>query len=396
MAKILFVNSVCGIGSTGRICTDLYDLAEKNNYECCIAYGRIKAPKKYNTLKIGNIFNVYVHVLLSRIFDMHGFGSKIATKRFLKKVDKYQPDIIHLHNIHGYYINVKCLFDYLKKHPQIKVVWTLHDCWPFTGHCAYFTYANCNNWIHNECRKCKYKYSYPKCSLKSNSYKNYIHKYNNFVGVQNLTIVTPSKWLKNLVDQSFLQNYDVNVINNGIDLNYFYKEKLNVESKINILAIANVWEKRKGLDEIIKLSQIIDYDKFNLIVVGISNSQSELFPRNVITIERTKDIHELRKIYNNADLLFNPTKEDNYPTVNLEAQACGTPVITYDIGGTKETLFSKESKIVKDFEEFIHMIENFDFKKNKKDINVDLAFIDKNVKMKEYIDLYDKILDKGK
>ena len=396
MKKILFINSVCGVGSTGRICTDLYDLASESGYDCCIAYGRDSSfAPRYKTIRIGSKLDMYVHGIISRLFDAHGFASKGQTKKFLNEVKKYNPDIIHLHNIHGYYLNVDVLFDFLKKNQNIKVVWTFHDCWPFTGHCAYFTYNNCMKWKDGGCQNCQYKETYPASAFLSRASANFLKKKKAFLGLNNLTIVTPSAWLADLVKESFLKNYPVKVINNGIELKNFYKDKTREDSKTHILAIANIWEQRKGLDEVLKLDKTLDYSKFGLTVIGVSDEQASLFSKNVNTVRKTKNIDELREYYSQADVLFNPTKEDNYPTVNLEAQACGTPVYTYDIGGSKETLKASSSKIIENFDSFVDLLKTTDFKDIKQSFTVDLSLVDKNVKMKEYIDLYNEILKDG-
>lgn len=384
--KILFINSVCN-GSTGKICKDLYDIATNEGYECCIVYGRGEAPNGYKTIKIGNEFDLYAHVAKTRLFDEHGFGSKRATTLFLKQVDLFKPDIIHLHNIHGYYINIELLFDYLKQHNEIKVIWTLHDCWAFTGHCAYFTFSKCDQWI-DGCRNCQSLKDYPKNILFSSVNKNYFQKKNLFTSLNNLFLVTPSNWLKELVKQSFLKEYPCFVIHNGIDTHLFKKKNIIRNNKVNILGAANVWDNRKGLKDFYELNNIIDHNKFEITLVGLSDKQLKTLPNNILGIKRTKNIEELVDIYNKADILFNPTLEDNYPTVNLEAQACGTPVATYNNGGSRETLFSRECFVVSSLQEFITIIENNDLKMNKINFHIDLDELDKNKKMKEYIDLY--------
>lgn len=344
--KIVEINTVCGIGSTGRICTDIAKILEENHHECKIAYGRGIVPDEYKkyAIKIGNKFDVYLHAGLSRIFDNVGFYSKHATKKFIKWLKDYDPDIIHLHNIHGYYINLKILFNYLKKCNK-KIIWTLHDCWSFTGHCSHFDYIKCNKW-RDCCNHCPQKNEYPKTILFDNSNKNFILKKQLFTGIKNLTIVTPSQWLANLVKQSFLKYYDVKVIYNGIDLNVFkptpsnFRQKYNIENKFVILGVANIWTQRKGLNDFIELSKILD-NKFQIVLVGLNQEQLKEIPKNIIGIEKTNSTIELAQIYSTANVFVNFTYEDNYPSVNLEAQACGTPVITYDTGGSIESVMKE-------------------------------------------------------
>lgn len=339
--KILQINSVCGVGSTGRIATDLYKVIEEAGHECVIAYGRGTAPEGIKTIKIGTNFDNYMHVAKTRIFDKHGFGSTKATKEFIKKVEEYNPDVIHLHNIHGYYINIEILFEYLKRANK-KVIWTLHDCWSFTGHCAYFDYVGCDKWK-NGCKECPQKKEYPNSLLIDNSEWNFNKKKDIFTGVRDLTIVTPSKWLARLVKESYLSEYKVKVINNGIDLDVFkptksdFRERYGLEDKFIVLGVASVWDRRKGLNYLVELSQKLD-DNYKVIVVGVTEKQKEQLPKNVIGITKTNNVKELVEIYSAADVFVNPTLEDNFPTTNLEALACGTPIITFNTGGSPECI----------------------------------------------------------
>lgn len=335
------VNSVCGIRSTGRICTDLATELEAQGNEVKIAYGRENVPEQFQkyAIRIGTDMDIKLHGVKARLFDDAGFGSKVATAKFIKWVKEYDPDVIHLHNIHGYYINIEILFKYLKKCGK-PVIWTLHDCWSFTGHCAYFDYVSCQFWI-DGCRLCPQKKEYPK-SYFDGSKKNWKKKRQILTGVPNLTIITPSEWLSRLVKSSYLKEYKVETINNGIDINVFkeipskLKEQYGLSDKKIILGVASVWDKRKGLDYIKKVAVGLD-DKYQVVVIGLTQAQSIELPKNVITISRTDSAKELAAWYSAADVFINPTMEDNYPTTNLEAIACGTPVITFDTGGSPES-----------------------------------------------------------
>ncbi|MFD1031316.1 glycosyltransferase [Metaplanococcus flavidus] len=346
--KILQVNTFCGIESTGRIAVDIHSVLEEQGHDSFIAYGRDQARNCSNAIKIGGDFNNYVHVALSRTLDKHGFGSKKATEEFLAKVEKLKPDVIHLHNIHGYYLNIELLFNYLKKLNK-PVIWTLHDCWSFTGHCANFDYINCDKWKTN-CRDCPQLASYPKSLLVDNSKENFQRKREIFRGVENLTIVTPSKWLGDLVKKSYLSDYSLQVINNGIDLAVFkptegdFITNNNLGGKYILLGVANVWTEKKGLDDFIELSSLLRDDTV-LVLVGLDDSQRKELPANILPISKTKDAVELAEIYTAADIFLNPTYEDNFPTTNLEAMACGTPVITYNTGGSIESA-SKECGVI--------------------------------------------------
>lgn len=351
--RILLINSVCGTGSTGRICTDLAQQFEKEGHTVKIAYGRQEyVPPQFQkyAVRIGTDLDVKLHAIQTRLFDTHGFGSKHTTKRFLKWAEDYNPDLIWLHNIHGYYLNIEMLFGWLKNRPHTPKKWTLHDCWAFTGHCSYFTVANCNKW-QTHCAKCPQKKRYPASLFLDNSYQNFKRKQAAFTGVENMQLITPSKWLADLVKYSFLKEYPVEVVYNTIDKTVFkptpsnFRQKYGLENKKIILGVASVWDERKGLADFIKLAGMLD-DKYTIVLVGLADKQLKALPKNCVGIKRTNSPQELAAIYTAADVFFNPTYEDNYPTVNLEAQACGTPVITYDTGGAKETIYTKDSKVI--------------------------------------------------
>ena len=341
--KVLQINTVCGRGSTGRIATDLADLLNADGHECRIAYGRYNAPLAYkdSSICIGTHWDYKLHGVKTRLFDAHGFGSKKATKDFLRWVKEYDPDVIHLHNIHGYYINFELLFSYLKEAGK-PVIWTLHDCWSFTGHCSHYTAVDCDKWK-TQCSKCPQKRQYPASYLCSNAKNNYERKKAAFSGISNLTIAVPSNWLAEQVSNSFLREYPVRVLHNGIDLSVFcptqgsFREENGLVGKQILLCVANGWGPRKGLDDVIKLSSMLEAHQ-KLVMVGLTENQIQNLPENIIGIQRTSSVKELAEIYTAADIFLNATMEDTFPTVNLEALACGTPVITYRTGGSPETI----------------------------------------------------------
>lgn len=359
MSRILFINSVCN-GSTGTICKNLYKAAEEAGHKCCIAYGRGDAPEGFNTIKIGNKLDIYLHVLKARMFDASGFGSKHATKNFIKKIEEFKPDVIHLHNIHGYYVNVEILFEYLKSHREIKKIWTLHDCWAFTGHCAHYLNIGCYSW-YNGCSKCSISSSYPK-SFFDRSKKNFFRKKRLFTSVDNLKIISVSDWLTSQIEKSFLNVYKIITIKNGIDIEVFRQvdstvlsnEKFN-EKKI-ILGVANVWNDSKGLDDFIQLSRKIK-DDYIIILIGRINKRNIEKYDNIYSISSIENPNELVKWYTRAYVFFNPTKGETFGLTNYEAQACGTPVVTYNAGGTKETILLKNSYVVNNLNDFILLID---------------------------------------
>lgn len=340
MKTLLQINTVVNRGSTGRIAEEIGNLAINAGWNSYIAYGRKPGYSKSNLIRIGNVFYCYWHVLKTRLFDKHGLGSKSATMMFVEEIERISPDIIHLHNIHGYYLNYSILFKYLSE-ANIPIVWTLHDCWSFTGHCPYFDFVNCDKWK-SQCSNCIQRKKYPASWFADRSKMNYIDKKNCFNRPRNLTLVPVSNWLNNLVKYSFLSKNDTVVIHNGIDLDTFYprnsiKEKLGLQNQFVILGVANIWEERKGLDEFIQLSREVSSD-VTIILIGLSKKQMRIIPSNIIGIERTDSVNQLAEFYSSADIFLNLTKEDNFPTTNIEALACGTPVLTYRTGGSVEAV----------------------------------------------------------
>jgi len=395
--KVLQINSVCGHGSTGRIATDIHKLLLEQGHESVIAYGRGEAINCDNTIKIGNKLDFYKHALKTRLLDKHGFGSKKATEDFIDKLINYNPDIIHLHNVHGYYLNIEILFNFLKEFSK-PVVWTLHSCWEFTGHCSHFDYANCYKW-ETHCQKCPERKSYPKSIFIDNSYNNYEKKKTLFTGVDKLTLVTPSEWLAKLVKRSFLKEYPVKVINNGIDLSVFkpvpsnFRERHNLTNKFIILGVASKWLQRKGFEYFIELSKLIEPDEA-IVLVGLSKNQLKQLPKNIVGITRTNNVKELAEIYTSANVFFNPTLEEVLGMTNIEAQACGTPVITFNTGGSIETIDDMTGFIVEkgDLENTIKIIRKIKSEGKEKYsescIKRANKYYNKNDKFQQYIELY--------
>lgn len=369
--KVLMINSVCSIRSTGRICTDILEALLSCGDEGRIAYGRENVLEKYQkyAYRISSPSDVKLDALKSRIFDNAGFNSAAATKKFIKWVEEYDPDLIHLHNLHGYYINVEALFNYLKKAKK-PVIWTMHDCWAFTGHCSHFVRMNCDKWL-TGCHHCPNKRGYPSSMLLDNSKNNFLKKKELFSGIENMTIVTPSQWLANMVGQSFLKDTKIKVINNGINTSVFkptesnFREKHGLQDKKILLGVASAWSESKGLYDFVKLSESLD-DNYKLVLVGLTESQCVELPSQILAITRTSDIKELAEIYTAADVFVNPTYADTYPTVNLEAQACGTPVVTYRTGGSVESVPSENVVDTGDIDALFTMAtrENLTIKEN--------------------------------
>lgn len=344
--RVCQINTVSGVGSTGKICEGISDILDKHNIENIILFATEKSGLK-NAERYSN--NVYVKVqsLKSRIFGNWGFNSYFNTKKLIKKIKLFKPDVVQLHNLHGHNCNLSLLFKYFKKVNQ-KVVWTFHDCWAFTAYCCYFSMINCDKW-ESGCYHCPQKKQYSWFFDRSKSI--YKRKKRVLTGLD-LTIVTPSKWLAGLVKQSFLKDYPVKVINNGIDLTVFkpsesnFREKYNIGDKFIVLGVAFGWGKRKGLDVFIDLSKRLDNEKYQIVLVGTDDTIDMQLPKNIISIHRTQNQTELAEIYTAANVFANPTREDNYPTVNMESIACGTPVITFRTGGSPEMLIEKIGMVV--------------------------------------------------
>ncbi len=395
--KVLQINSVCGKGSTGKIVNDIFESLEVKGIQCKIAYGRGEAigVEAKNLIYIGNTYSVNAHALLSRITDKAGFYSNKATKQLICEIEKYNPDVIHLHNIHGYYLNIEILFDYLATVDK-KVIWTLHDCWSFTGHCAYFDGINCAKWKRSCCR-CEQKKTYPKSFILDNSKQNYEKKKQLFTKVKNMTIVTPSQWLADVVRESFLCKYPIQVIANGVDLSKIcpveskFRSRRGIENRYMILGVANIWDERKGMKDFLQLREMLG-ESYQIVLVGLTARQVRALPSSIMGITRTTNLKELLELYSTADVFVNPTYEDNFPTTNIEALACGTPVITYRTGGSPESIDTKSGIVVDkgDVEALYQAIVQQCEEKiiQKADCLKRSEEYDKKKKYAEYIELY--------
>ena len=395
---LISINS-CNDGSTGNIMCGISDVAKKRGITTYIVCPKSRSNSKKkvdNQIFIGSVFERNLHLLLSRITGYNGCFSHIGTFRFIKKLDKIKPDIIHLHNLHNSYINLPMLFRWIKKR-NVKVIWTLHDCWAFTGQCPYFDMVNCEKWK-TGCNNCpKYK-DYPQ-SFVDRTRVMYKLKKKWFTGVKDLTVVTPSLWLAELVRLSFLKNYSVKVINNGINLDIFkptegnFRKENGVDGKKVIFGCASPWSERKGLDVFIKLADILT-DEYKIVLVGLSQEQIKTLPKNIIGIEITNNQQELVKLYTMADLFVNPTREDNFPTTNIESIASGTPVITFNTGGSPEIIDEKSGCAVKCDDIDALICEILRVCKNKPYGNSDCISRAKNFdmhdKFREYVKLYEE------
>jgi putative colanic acid biosynthesis glycosyltransferase len=400
--KLFQINTSLNSGSTGRIAEDIGSFMIVNGHQSFIAAGYTNRPSTSEVIKIGGDWNRRLHGLKTRLFDRHGFGSGTATRQLIECIEVIDPDIIHLHNIHGYYLNVEVLFSFLKNAGK-PIVWTLHDCWPFTGHCSHFESVNCDKW-QTECRTCPNKKGYPASWLLDNSRANFKDKMRIFNGVKNLHFVTPSHWLAEQLKKSFLKNYMVSVIYNGIDLGTFkpgktdeIKSKYGLTRKIIILGVANTWKKRKAFNDFIKLSKLLP-DNQQIVLVGLSGDKLLGLPDNITGTPHTENIAELAAMYSAASVFVNPTYVDNFPTTNIESLACGTPVITYNTGGSPEAADVNTGLVVEkgDIEKLAEGIKQF-ITKGKEHYHplcrkrAENCF-DKSAQFEMYAALYQKIL----
>lgn len=347
---IVCVNTV-SFGSTGKIMLSIAQQARENGIEATTF--SMKWRRQNQSIKghryYGSFPDNALHKVVGKITGRDGCYSFLSNLRFIRKLKEIKPDVIHLHNLHGYTINIPLLFSYIKKN-NVKVVWTLHDCWAFTGHCPCFMMVGCNRWK-DGCGNCPQYRAYPS-SCFDNSRAMWKKKKKWFTGVSNMTIVTPSEWLAGLVQASFLKDYPLRVIQNGIDLSIFrprsgnFRDRFGIKSRFMILGVAFGWGVRKGLDVFVELFRRLDPDQYSIVLVGTDEMVDKQLPNGIVSIHRTQNQIELAEIYSAADLFVNPTREDNYPTVNMEAIACGTPVLTFDTGGSPEMLTKKTGSVV--------------------------------------------------
>lgn len=400
--KILQISIEVNSGSVGRIAEQIGGQIIEEGWSSYITYARNNRNSKSKVIKIGNDLSIIWHGIMTRIFDNHAFESKNATRRLLKDIERVNPDIIHLHHLHGYFINIDILFKYLQR-KAIPVVWTFHDCWSFTGHCTHYSYIGCNKW-ETECFKCPQKKEYPKSVIVDRSRLNFQQKKKLFNLVPS-TIVPASYWLGEEVRKSFFKNHPIKIIENGIDIGIFkpkdngdeLRNLYNLSNKFIILGVASTWSKKKGLDDFITLAQGLREDK-QIILVGLSSAQKLKLPSSIIGIERTENVNKLADLYSLADVFVNPTFEETFGLTNIEALACGTPVVTYNSGGSPETV-TEETGIVVEKENIPELLNAIQIiqsngklfyaeKCRERAVNV----FNKDDRFKDYIQLYKTLL----
>lgn len=401
MKKVVQINVAQNWGSTGRIAEQIGVCAMKNGWEAYMAHGsRYVNPSKLKSYQISSNLGEYVHYgLYSLLLGRAGLGSVNATKRFVDYLRLIKPDIVHLHNLHGYYVNYEILLSYLADY-NIPTVWTLHDCWPLTGHCAYFDGVDCTKWK-TGCHDCKLRKDFPKSLFFDTSSSEHANKARLINSIHNLTFVPVSNWLADIVRESLIGNgRRIAVIHNGVDLEIFRPLgiKDSTIKKYKILGVADGYDERKGLDDFIKLSQILG-DGFEITLVGLKKDEFKKIPPQVIGIGRTSNVEALVRLYNEADVYLNPTYSDNFPTTNIEALACGTPVITYRTGGSPEAIDSNTGVIVDQGDinglaSVITQLKEHPLSSNDCRLRAERLY-DKNISFEKYVDLYKQILTKS-
>lgn len=356
MKKLLQINPVIRVNtSTGRIMQEIGELAMQNGWECHIAYSKGRdgiRECRSDIIPVGNKWSTAWHGIETRLFDRHGLASSHATRQFVRKIEEIRPDVVHIHNIHGYFLNYQILFDYLSK-AGIPVVWTVHDCWLYTGHCYYYSFAGCDRW-QTGCHHCPQKKEFPTSLFCDRSRRNFEDKKAAFTSMplDRMTIVPVSEWIRNEMRRSFLSAYPFRVIHNGINTDIFniyddrqVRKTFGLGNRHILLGVASIWSREKGLDDFIRMAGMLNEDEV-VVLVGIKPEERKRLPDNVVGIARTENIRQLAELYAAADVFVNPTWQDNYPTVNMEAIACGTPVVTYRTGGSVEVITSATGMIV--------------------------------------------------
>lgn len=402
--KILRITTEINRSSIGRTTEQIGKLIIAEGWESYIAWGRTDGESKSYKIHIGGRFSVYSHVLLTRLFDMHGYGSYFATKRFVREVEKIKPDIIHLHDIHGYYINIKVLFNYLRE-SKIPVVWTHHDNWAFTGHCGSIP-EGCDKWK-TKCHNCPCYKAYPHSWFIDGSSRNYLYKKNLFTSLKQIYNVGVSEWTCNELKNSFLNKYPIERIYNGVDTSIFkpndtvsdyIRKKYQLGDGVLLTAVATAWSKSKGTEDYFELRKIID-KKYTIVFVGAPQSLIDELPEGIIGIRRTDSMKELAMIYSASSIVLNLSKSESFGKTTVEGLACGIPGIVYDISASPE-LLDKETGVVVKYNnidgvaaaiETIMSWDRINTAKACRERVLQLFSIEKN--WKKYIDLYKKILN---
>ena len=346
--KLLQINVAANWGSHGRIAEEIGLEAMAQGWESYIAYGRYANPSKSHIVKIGDLFDHCLHGAQSLLLDRHGLASCGPTKKLIREIEQIKPDLIHLHNIHGFYLNYPILFRYLST-VDIPVVWTLHDCWAFTGHCAWPIHGHCDRFQEQCCHCPLQSKGYPKSFLLDRSRSNFKLKKRYFRSLQDLHLVTVSRWLEQQVRLSFMQDMDIRSIYNGLDTEVFRPSGTPPTSVTDghplVLGVCNAWYDWKGLDDMAVLRELLP-DDYEVMVVGVNEDQMHRLPEGITCIRRTDSVSQLAEIYSQADVFVNPSKVESFGMTTAEALSCGTPSIVYDTSACPEVVDNLTGRVV--------------------------------------------------
>ena len=391
--------------STGRIAVDVIGELERRGHMGLIAFARYDVPSGVPYLRIGGKLNVYAHAAWATLADRMGFASKRATRKLVRALKAYRPDVIQLHNLHGYYLHLPTLFAYLRE-SRLPVVWTLHDCWAFTGHCAYYTMVGCSRW-QTGCGGCARRNIYPRRLFVDSSARNWREKRALFSGMPNMTLITPSRWLQQEAARSFLGAYPIAVVPNGIDLDAFrpcedaeYLDEViqrhalgSLGARRMLLGVANKWEKRKGLDDFIELARLLP-DDMMIVLVGITDAECHLLPKNILDVPRTGSLRELCALYTAADLYVSLSHEESMGMTLIEAMACGTQVLCYDATALPESVVPEVGEVVPvgDIDAVLDAaLRMCQTPKSAADCRAHASLYDRRRQFERYVELYERL-----
>lgn len=395
--KLLQINVSANWGSTGRIAEQINEKARDKGWDCYIAYGREMSPCNSKLIKVGNTFCVYEHYAEHRLFDNEGMASRLATKQLIQKIEELSPDIIHLHNIHDHWLNYKILFKYLNS-TNIPIVWTQHDCWAYTGGCAYYSVLGCDKW-QTECKECLRK-----GIVYDRSNKQFLRRKKLFASNNNLILVPVSNWLEKEIKKSFMKGCEIRTISNGVNIDVFHKIDINeirsiygIGNKFLMVAAATSWTERKGLNDYINLSKMLP-DDYVILLVGLTAKQIANLPKSMVGIRRSSNVHELAAIYSAADVVMNLSREETFGLTTVEGYACGTPAIVYNATASPELVTSKTGYVVEqgDMKGIISAL--FEIKSRGKDSysyacrKLAEELYDKDKCFEKYLELYQELV----
>ena len=410
MKSLVEINTVVN-NSTGRIMHDIQREADISGMETLSIVGRRHVYTDVPCVKYGNAVSFWTHVIWTTLTDRHGLEpvlSVIYTRKMVRRIREANPDIIHLHNIHGYYLHYPTLMKYLAYEYKGKIIWTFHDLWPTTGHCPHYIAVNCNKWM-TGCNHCPNKNRYPVSLGLDGSRKNYEIKKELFTSLSNLTITVPSEWMASQVRQSFMGKYPVEVIHNGIDTAVFDHNRLAVDSytessrcvgktswsdKKILLSVASIWDERKGLKDLVALSDKLS-DDYVMVIVGLSKHQISRLPKGVIGITRTENIDELVSLYSRAHIFINPSLEESFSLVTVEALSCGCPCIVLDTSAVAELVNDDNGVVLhshkpEDYLDAIKSIENRGY--SRESVRATALKYDNKYMLDGYMRLYGEVL----